>query len=116
MFKQKTTEQIKVASRKTDSGSHAFYNNPKYRGMIYQTLLIFGLAYFFFAIISNTLGNLEAAGIKSGFGFLNNAAGYDVLMSLIDFDSRSSQYYSCFHSRDFLCYYFRFHFWYYVLF
>jgi len=87
MFKQKTTEQIKSASRKTDSGSYAFYNNPKYRGMIYQALLIFGLAYFFYAIISNTLGNLEAAGIKSGFGFLSNAAGYDVLMSLIDFDS-----------------------------
>ncbi|MGH1440602.1 MAG: amino acid ABC transporter permease [Cellvibrionaceae bacterium] len=87
MFKQKTTEQIKAATRKTDSGSHAFYNNPKYRAIIYQTALILGLAYFFFTIISNTLGNLEAAGIKSGFGFLNNAAGYDVLMSLIDFDS-----------------------------
>ncbi len=87
MFKQKTTEQIKAATRKTDSGSHAFYNNPKYRAVIYQTLLIAGLAYFFYTIISNTLGNLEAAGIKSGFGFLDNAAGYDVLMSLISFDS-----------------------------
>ncbi len=87
MLKQKTTEQIKAATRKTDSGSHAFYNNPKYRAAIYQALLIFGLAYFFFTIISNTLDNLEAAGIKSGFGFLSNAAGYDVLMSLIDFDS-----------------------------
>jgi len=87
MFRQKTTEQIKAAARKTDSGSHAFYNNPRYRAVIYQTLLIAGLAYFFYTIISNTLGNLEAAGIKSGFGFLDNAAGYDVLMSLISFES-----------------------------
>lgn len=87
MFKQKTTEQIKAAARTTGSGSHAFYNNPKYRAVIYQTLLIAGLTYFFYTIISNTLGNLEAAGIKSGFGFLDNAAGYDVLMSLISFES-----------------------------
>jgi general L-amino acid transport system permease protein len=90
MFKQKTTEQIKAATRKTDTGAHAFYNNPKYRAMIYQALLIFGLSYFFYAIISNTLGNLESAGIKSGFGFLSNAAGYDVLMSLIPFQSTDS--------------------------
>ncbi len=90
MFKQKTTEQIKAATRKTESGSHAFYNNPKYRAVIYQTLLIAGLAYFFYTIIGNTLGNLEAAGIKSGFGFLGNAAGYDVLMSLIPFESTDS--------------------------
>ena len=85
MFKQKTTEQIKAATRPTSSNAHAFYNNPKYRALIYQLLLIFGLTYFFYNIISNTLGNLEAAGIKSGFDFLDNAAGYDVLMSLIPF-------------------------------
>lgn len=87
MFKQKTTEQIKAASRQTDSGSHAFYNNPKYRAIIYQALLIFGVGYFFYAIVSNTLANLESLGIKSGFGFLSNAAGYDVLMTLIPFES-----------------------------
>lgn len=90
MFKQKTTEQIKAATRPTDTAAHAFYNNPKYRALIYQVLLVSGLTYFFYTIISNTLGNLEAAGIKSGFGFLSNAAGYDVLMSLIPFESTNS--------------------------
>ncbi len=92
MFKPKTTEQIKAATRETASGSHAFYNNPKYRGWIYQALLVFGLGYFFFTIITNTLGNLEAAGIKSGFSFLENAAGYDVLMSLIPFESTDTYF------------------------
>jgi general L-amino acid transport system permease protein len=87
MFKQKTTEQIKAATRASSSGSHAFYNNPKYRALIYQILLILGLGYFFYTIINNTLGNMSAAGIKSGFGFLSTAAGYEVLMSLISFDS-----------------------------
>jgi len=90
MFKQKTTEQLKAASRPTDSDAHAFYNNPKYRAIFYQSLLILGLLYFFYTIISNTLSNLDAAGIKSGFGFLGNAAGYDVLMSLISFESTDS--------------------------
>ena len=90
MFKQKTTEQLKAATRPTDTAAHAFYNNPKYRALIYQILLVSGLIYFFFTIISNTLSNLEAAGIKSGFGFLSNAAGYDVLMSLIPFESTDS--------------------------
>lgn len=87
MFKQKTIEQMKAATRETSSGSHAFYNNPKYRALIYQVLLVLGLAYFFFTIISNTLDNMAAAGIQSGFGFLDETAGYDVLMSLVSFES-----------------------------
>ena len=92
MFKQKTTEQIKAATRPTDTAAHAFYNNPKYRAWIYQLLLVIGLLYFFYVIISNTFTNLEAAGIKSGFGFLSNAAGYDVLMSLIPFESTDTYF------------------------
>ena len=92
MFKQKTTEQMKAATRETASGSHAFYNNPKYRAWIYQTLLIVGLLYFFYTIINNVLDNYAAQGIKSGFGFLNQAAGYDVLMSLIPFDATYSYF------------------------
>lgn len=88
MFQKKTTEQIKAATRPTKQKSaKAFYNNPKYRALFYQTLLVLGLAYFFFTIINNTLANMEASGIKSGFGFLSTAAGYDVLMSLISFES-----------------------------
>jgi len=92
MFKQKTTEQIKAATRETSSGSYAFYNNPKYRGWIYQALLVIGLGYFFTSIISNTLANMEASGIKTGFGFLDNSAGYDVLMSLISFSATDSYF------------------------
>jgi len=92
MFKQKTTEQIKAATRETSSGSYAFYNNPTYRGWIYQALLVLGLGYFFISIISNTLANMEASGIKTGFGFLGSTAGYDVLMSLIPFSATDSYF------------------------
>ena len=87
MFYRKTTEQIKAETRPNSTAAKAFYNNPKYRGWIYQALLFIFLIAFFYGIISNTLDNMAEQGIKSGFGFLQTAAGFDVLMSLISFDS-----------------------------
>ena len=89
MFKDKTIEEVKSASRKSGSGSSAtaFYNNPRVRALFYQIALVAGLLYFFSTIIGNTLSNMEATGIKTGFAFLDSAAGYDVLMSLISFES-----------------------------
>jgi general L-amino acid transport system permease protein len=89
MFKEKTLEELKSAARKSRKGgaSGAFYNNPQVRALFYQILLVLGLLYFFGNIIGNTLGNMEAIGIKTGFSFLSSAAGYDVLMSLIPFES-----------------------------
>ncbi len=91
MFQKKTTEEIKAATKPTLSGeSTAFYNNPRHRSTIYQILLVAAVVYFFYAIISNSIANMEARGIKSGFSFLSAAAGYDVLMSLISFESTDS--------------------------
>lgn len=88
MFKQKTTEELKSSHRKSSSSatSGAFYNNPQVRAIFYQIALVVGLLYFFSTIIGNTLDNMEATGIKTGFAFLDASAGYDVLMSLIPFE------------------------------
>ncbi|CAA6810164.1 MAG: Glutamate Aspartate transport system permease protein GltJ (TC 3.A.1.3.4) [uncultured Thiotrichaceae bacterium] len=72
------------------SSKHAFYNNPKNRALIYQLLLLIGIGYFFYTIVSNTMANMEARGIKSGFGFLQATSGFDILMSLIPFDATYS--------------------------
>jgi len=45
---------------------------------------------FFYTIISNTLDNMSAQGIKSGFSFLGTSAGFDVLMSLLPFETTDS--------------------------
>ena len=68
----------------------SFFNNPRNRAIIYQLLLLMALGYFLHSIVSNTLTNMEARGIKSGFGFLTSTVGFDVLMSLIPFDATSS--------------------------
>jgi len=88
MFRQKTIEQTKSAARKSGgNGSAVFYNNPNVRALFYQSLLVLGLGYFFYSVISNVLANMEATGIKTGFSFLTASAGYDVLMSLISFEA-----------------------------
>jgi general L-amino acid transport system permease protein len=90
MFSNKTTEQIKLETRPSSGGAKSFYNNPTYRGWIYQSLLLIFLVGFFYTIVSNTLANMEAQGIKSGFSFLNTSAGFDVLMSLVAFETTDS--------------------------
>jgi general L-amino acid transport system permease protein len=90
MFSNKTTEQIKLETRPSSVGANSFYNNPKYRGWIYQSLLLVFLVSFFYTIVSNTLDNMAAQGIKSGFSFLNTSAGFDVLMSLLPFETTDS--------------------------
>lgn len=90
MFSKKTAEQIQLETRPSGAGATAFYNNPKYRGWIYQSVLFIFIIGFFYSIISNTLDNMSAQGIKSGFSFLNTSAGFDVLMSLIPFQTTDS--------------------------
>ncbi len=78
-----------MSLEKTQSKT-AFYNNPANRAIIYQALLVFGLGYFFYSIVSNVLTNMEARGIQSGFDFLWSTAGFDILMSLIPYDATYS--------------------------
>lgn len=91
MFTHKTIEQLKMDQRPSKIGT-SFYNNPKYRGWIYQLILAVFLIGFFYTIISNTLDNMAAQGIKSGFSFLESAAGFDVLMTLLPFETTDSYF------------------------
>ena len=92
MFSTKTTEQLKLETRPSSTGAKSFYNNPKYRAWIYQSFLLIFLVGFFYTIVSNTLDNMAAQGIKSGFSFLDSSAGFDVLMSLLPFETTDSYF------------------------
>jgi len=52
--------------------------------------LVFGLVLFFGFIISNTITNLENAGLASGYGFLADTASFDINQRLIEYSSTSS--------------------------
>jgi len=63
-----------------------FWNDPDKRALIFQVLVLAAVFAFFAYIFSNTLHNLEKRGISTGFDFLNNEAGFGILMSLIPYD------------------------------
>jgi general L-amino acid transport system permease protein len=68
----------------------AVWNNPKYRALFFQALLIAGLVYFFYSVVDNTLSNMESRGISTGFGFLTEKAGFGIMQSLVQFNEDSS--------------------------
>jgi general L-amino acid transport system permease protein len=63
----------------------AIYNRPKVRSFFYQLVLLavaLGLGY---AFVINAKANLDAQNITSGFGFLDQTAGFGVNQSLIPY-------------------------------
>jgi len=66
------------------------WNDPKYRALFFQVVLIAGLFYFIYTIVQNTLGNMEARGISTGLAFMSEKSGFDILQSLIPFNSDST--------------------------
>ena len=69
---------------------HYFWNDPDKRALVFQiivTVAILGLA---FAVVENTLSNLEKRGITTGFDFLGQEAGFGIIQSLVEYDETHS--------------------------
>jgi general L-amino acid transport system permease protein len=62
------------------------YNDPRYRAIFYQVLVLGGVFLAAAYLVNNTLANLERQGIASGFDFLNRTAGFSISMTLIDYN------------------------------
>jgi general L-amino acid transport system permease protein len=69
----------------------AIYNNPKIRAVVYQLLLLAAVLWFGYEFALNAKANLDARKITSGFGFLDQTAGFGVNQSLIPY-SESDTY------------------------
>lgn len=74
----------------TGTQKTAFFNNPKVRSSVIQAILIAILVYAVWSLISNTATNLSAQGKTFGFGFMQNAAGFDVNQALVEYSRESS--------------------------
>jgi len=57
----------------------SFWRDPGKRALLWQALLIAGLAYFTWRIIDNTVTNMAARGLASGFDFLSTSAGFGII-------------------------------------
>lgn len=61
-------------------------NDPRIRAIFFQVLVASLLVWLFWTIFQNTLHNMESRGITTGFDFLNNPAGFGILMNLVEYD------------------------------
>jgi general L-amino acid transport system permease protein len=67
-------------------------NDPRVRGVFYQIVLVAIVTFLFYAAATNAVDNLRRQNIASGFGFLNNTAGFDISQTLITFSAAGSTY------------------------
>jgi general L-amino acid transport system permease protein len=59
--------------------------NPTFRSIAFQAIAIALLVFFVYTIVNNALNNLAARGIATGFGFLDQTAGFGIGFSTIDY-------------------------------
>jgi len=66
-------------------------NDPKFRSIAFQIILVIFLAWVVWSMIGNAAYNLEKAGIASGFGFLSTSSGFGLNFSpFLEYTSSSS--------------------------
>ena len=65
----------------------AIWNDPRWRAIFYQVVVVGSLILLIWYLISNTLSNLERQQIASGFGFLEREAGFEVSESMVSFSA-----------------------------
>ncbi len=71
-------------------GGSAFWNDPRFRSIFFQLLVVAVVVGFGWFLFRNTSANLERQGIASGFGFLNSTAGFGIIMTLIEYSEEST--------------------------
>jgi general L-amino acid transport system permease protein len=70
----------------------AFYNDPKVRSVAYQVALAAIIGLLVYGAVTNAIEHLRRAHIASGFGFWNQAAGFDISQTLIEYSASVSTY------------------------
>ena len=63
------------------------WRSQAFRGLVYQLVAVALIAFGVWYLAHNTLANMAARGIQSGFGFLGQAAGFDIGETLIPYDA-----------------------------
>lgn len=86
----KPTNDASPSTMSKPSGSKSLIYNPAFRSALFQIIAVAALVFFFYTIINNALTNLDARGIATGFGFLNQEAGFGIGLTLIEYDETFS--------------------------
>jgi len=68
----------------------ALHRNPRARSVFIQALFVLLLFWLAWELVANAQSNLTAKGVISGFGFLEQSAGFDVSQALIPYSPTDS--------------------------
>jgi general L-amino acid transport system permease protein len=63
------------------------WRSQAFRGLVYQLIAVVAIGFVVWYLAHNTVENMRARGIQSGFGFLMQPAGFDIGESLIPYDA-----------------------------
>ena len=67
--------------------THWSWRSKAFRGLVYQALAIGAIISLIWLLASNTMTNMAARGMQSGFDFLTQAAGFEIGETAIPYDS-----------------------------
>jgi general L-amino acid transport system permease protein len=67
-----------------------FWRDPDKRGMVFQIVVLLLAICIGYILFSNTQANLERQSIATGFGFLQNEAGFEIGETTIEYSSADS--------------------------
>ena len=68
----------------------AFFNDPKVRSIVVQAVLLIVVLWFGWNLVDNTIRNLRASNIASGYGFLDVTAGFSLSFTLVPYSETST--------------------------
>ena len=71
-------------------GKPPIWNDPVWRGVFFQIIVVGVIAWGAYFLASNTINNLEKQNIASGFGFLERTAGFSIGESMIPYEEADS--------------------------
>ena len=66
-----------------------FWRDPEKRAMVFQVLALLFVAFILVTLVNNTMNNLAARGIASGFDFLSVSTGFPIAETMIPYDEKS---------------------------
>jgi general L-amino acid transport system permease protein len=76
-----------VAHRSPPKKRDWSWRSQAFRGLVFQVVAVLLLGFGLWYLAQNTLANMQARGIKSGFDFLMQPAGFDIGESVIPYDA-----------------------------
>lgn len=71
-------------------GGKRIWNDPRVRSVVFQLVALLAVFWLGWTLFQNTLDNMASRGISTGFGFLDQPAGFGIIMSLIPYDETMS--------------------------